>query len=266
MIKKSKLFFIASIIIFSQIGFTSAEPVFNDIHITVERALDTIIEFMAPFFEKIIGEYSGSEFFFLKVLILFLLIFIIGKILESLPLFDEWKNNKKVIWIISIIISILAVRFIKETELFTAIFIQYGALGASITAILPMVIFFYFIHNTKVGTFGRKIFWIIYASVVIGLWISKQSEISEVANWAYIITLIAIVLCIFFDKSIHSYFGLSDLKVFMKRENKEAIRRARRRIVELREDMEKRVIEHKDYLREVREEERKIRELSKGDY
>jgi hypothetical protein len=222
--------------------------------------INEAINFGTPFFEIVIGDYSGSEFFFGKILLLILLIIIIKNILDKTPI---GENNRNASIVISLIVSILAIRFINENSFFEAIFIQYGVLGIAITTILPMVIFFYFVHNTKVGTFGRKIFWAIYAVTMTGIWISKSSEIPEVANWIYIIIITASVVFIFIDKNIHAYFGLADFKKFEKKQNREAILRAKERLHKLRERLDRGIINQYEYNQGVREEEKLIRELSK---
>ncbi|MDP4039306.1 MAG: hypothetical protein Q8P57_01890 [Candidatus Pacearchaeota archaeon] len=261
--KKRDLIFIqVLLLVIISIGNVSAQSYyyFSNTKDFVSQGIDSITGVLSPFLENIIGDYSTSEFFFSKVLILILLIIIITKILEKTPIGDK---NKKVNVIIALLISVISVRFINENSLFETIFIQYGVLGISITTILPMVIFFYFIHNTKVGTFGRKIFWTIYTITLTAIWISKSSEIPEVANWIYGLTITSAIIFIFFDKTIHSYFGLTDVKKFQKKQNKEAILRAKERIHKLNERLDNGIIDNYEWHRGMKEEENLIKELSK---
>lgn len=256
--KKRFYFFLVLLILIPLISAQSYQ--FDKAVDIVSRILDSAIGLMTPFLEKVIGDYSSSEFFFGKVLLLILLIIICAKILEKTPL---GGSNTKVSWIISIIISILAVRFINDNNFFEAIFVQYGTLGIAITTILPMAIFFYFVNNLEMGTFGRKMFWFIYGAILTGIWISKQSEIDEIANYIYIASVLACAIFIFLDKSIHSYFGLSHIKAFMKKENREGIYRAKEIIKKARERLDTNIINRWEYNQIEREEIAKIKEFSK---
>jgi branched-subunit amino acid transport protein AzlD len=233
---------------------------FNAARGIVLDVLNAMLGFLAPFLEAVIGDYTTSEFFFSKVLVLILLTIIIAKLLEKTPIGDGRKGFNL---IVSVLISVLAVRFINENSLFEAIFIQYGVLGVAITTILPMVIFFYFVHNTNVGTYGRKMFWGIYAITLGAIWLSKSSELPEVANWIYALTFIAAIGFIAADNTIHSYFGLSDFKKFEKKSNKKRIREAHEELDELKEHFAKRRISFREFKEERRALEDYIRELSK---
>ncbi len=226
----------------------------------VTKIIDTVLGILSPVFEQIIGDYSTSDFFFSKILLLIMLIVICKKVLDITP-FGE--DNKRVSLIISIIVSIIAIRFINENDFFEAIFIQYGALGIAITTILPMVIFFYFIHNTKVGAYGRKVFWALYGITLGAIWILKSSEIPEVANWIYGLTLLAAIIFIFFDKPIHSYFGLSDFRKFERESSKKRIRELNRELNQLRKDYEEGLVDRRDYRLEEATLKERITELSK---
>ncbi len=260
MIKKFKLLFSILVSILFVLPMINAAFDFDYAKEQATRVIDAALGLSSPFLEKIIGDYNDSEFFFGKVLVLILLILIIKNILDRTPIGED---NKKISFLVALIVSILAVRFMNQNNFFEAILIQYGVLGIAITTILPMVIFFYFIHNTKVGTYGRKLFWAIYAITLGAIWISKSAEIPEVANWIYTLSFLAAIIFIFFDKSIHSYFGITDFKRFEKKQNREAILRAKERIAKLNERLDKGIINRYEYGHGIREEEKLIKELSK---
>lgn len=225
----------------------------------VSRVIDSGMGLLTPFFEKILGESSSSEFFFHQLLILLLLILITKKILDKTPI---GENNAKISFLVSVIVSILAVRFIVSNNFFESIFLQYGVLGIAITTVLPMVIFFWFIHATKIGTYGRKLFWLFYIIVLVVLWLTKAGEIPAAANWIYVLTILGAIALIFFDKNIHVYFGTSHLRVFMTQERKEAIARAKERIQKIMERERLGIISHYEASRELKELEKTVRELS----
>ncbi|MEM3091834.1 MAG: hypothetical protein QXD05_01750 [Candidatus Pacearchaeota archaeon] len=222
--------------------------------------IETFLGVVSPFFELVIGEYSTSEFFFAKVLLLFILIILCKYVLDKTPLGDQ---NGKFSLIIGIIVSILAIRFINENDLIRGILIPYGTLGIALTTILPFVIFFYFIHKTGVGTFGRKFFWFIFVIIMLVLWFSKSDQIGEIGNWIYALVLIAAILLLIFDKSIHSYLGLSDLRKYEIEKNKKRIWEAKKELDDLEEHFRMRRINYKDYKQEKEKLINYIKELSK---
>jgi hypothetical protein len=262
--KKRVTAYLTTILIFLMLPTITAQTpnIFRglDLGYGAQQIIDQVISFLTPFFQVVIGEYSTSEFFFHKILLLILLIVIVKAILEKTPIAE---NNKQAGIIIALIISVLAIRFINENQFFEAIFIQYGVLGIAITTILPMVIFFYFVHNTKVGSYGRKVFWAIYIIILIGIWIVKSAELPEAANWIYGLTILSAGVFLIFDKSIHAYFGIKNFKNFDRAQKKESIKHLRRRIVELEKDHRDGVVTDPEYESERKRIQKQIRQLSK---
>jgi hypothetical protein len=221
---QSKIFlFITLIILFSD--FISApkdspltSPEFNTAKDFVGKILDSSIGILSPIFEGIIGDYSTSEFFFAKILLLILLFLIINFVLKK-SLFNEKENLSMTV---AGVISILAVRFISENQLITGILLPYGTLGVALTAILPFLIFFYFIHLTRMNGFGRRLFWVFFAIVFLALWFSRKG-ISPIMDQIYIGTFSMIILAFVFDKRIHTYFKTWEINLFFRNTNERAI-------------------------------------------
>jgi len=174
----------------------------------ITRGINAVLGFVNPVLEKVLGDYETSEFFFTKVLLLFLLILISNGVLRKTPI---GKDNKKVSVIVSIIISILAVRFIAQNSLIESILVPYGTLGVAITTILPLIIFFYFIHNSGIKSFGRKAAWIAFAVMFVVIWLFQTPKISPIGNWIYGSTIVIIGIAAFFDKDFHYYFASESL-------------------------------------------------------
>lgn len=246
------------LIIFPLISAQTFE--FGEVKDQIAKVIDIVLGILSPIFETIIGDYESSEFFFSKVLLLILLIIITKNILDRTPLGED---NKKVGLIISLVISILAIRFMNENDFFGAILIHYGTLGIAITTIVPMVIFFYFIHGTKIGTFGRKVFWSIYGITMLAIWILKRGEIPMVANWIYGLTLVGVIIFIIIDKNIHAYLGLSDFKQFEKNTIKKRIRELKKELDDINEHFQKNRMSFPEYKQEKIRIEDLIKEFSK---
>ena len=171
---------------------------------SIKKVLDSSIGLLTPFFEFVIGDYSTTEFFFAKVLMLILLFMIINVILKKTPFGEKGQISL----LISAVISILAIRFISENELFNGILLPYGTLGVAITTLIPFIIFFYFLHETNIGPIGRRIGWIFFIIIFLALWALKYSDLSSTSNLIYFWTLVATIIILIFDKQLHKYLGI----------------------------------------------------------
>jgi hypothetical protein len=256
-LKKSLGFFLLAMLIIPSV---SAYFIDSEVESKITKMLDGAVSIVSPVFEKVIGEYNSSEFFLTKSLLLILLILILNKILEKTPI---GENNKKISLIIAILISIISIRFINENEMIEAILIQYGTLSSAILTILPLMIFFYFLHHIKVGSYGRRIFWMIYLVIMVSLWFSRWDNLNKTSNWIYASVILSIALLAILDKTIHGYFGVADFKKFEKRKNQETIRELKNELIRLEDYLKKKIVPYNEYKKEKQEIEIKIAELSK---
>ena len=94
----------------------------------IRNIIDQVINFVTPVFEIILGDYSGSEYFFAKVLLVILLTIIIHSILERMPLFEGYKGTTT---IIAIVVSVLGIRFLQD-DLIQTILLPYNVLFIAI--------------------------------------------------------------------------------------------------------------------------------------
>jgi len=241
------------------IPLISAAGEFDQASEIITKVIDSTLGFITPVMENIIGDYSSSEFFFAKILLLILLSIIIKTVLDKTPIGED---NKKISLILAIIVSVLAIRFMSQNEFIESVLIPYGTLGIAITTLLPIVIFFYFVHNTKIGNFGRKVFWTIYGIVLFVLWISRAQELPSTANWIYLLSFIAVIIFIFLDKSIHGYFGLADIRKFERQDNKKRIREAKEELEKLEEHFQHKRMSYSDYKKEKKDLKEYIKNLS----
>ena len=90
------------------------------------------------------GEYNG-DYLFERVLFFLLILSLVFMVLKSMPLFkdDIGSSSKKIVILLSIIVSILSIRFINYEWLLT-IFTTYSVLGATLMSILPFIIYYFF--------------------------------------------------------------------------------------------------------------------------
>jgi len=211
--KKSLLGIISVFFMLKLIPFVSAYWGYGSIDLRQgsDQVIQWVQDFAAPFFEILVGEYSGGEFFFAKCLMLVLLFIIIMFILEKSD-FLGMKKRRGISFLISMIIAILAIRFIPETDVIRAMILPYNVMGIAILSILPFVIYFFFIHKSNMGSIGRRLAWSFYAIIFGVLWYSRYTSLSPTGNQIYGWMLAAVVLCLILDKQIHEYFGSIELK------------------------------------------------------
>lgn len=175
---------------------------FNNAKQQVTRVLDSAVGIINPLAEIIIGEYSGSEYFFEKLLILGLLFILITAVLRKVKLFGE--DGSKLPIIISAIVSIIAIRFISTDELFFGILLPYGVMGAALSFLIPFILFFYAIHKFfELGSAGRKFSWAIFTIFFVVFMFYYASDLSGAVGWIYFLGIILCIFMIIFDKGVH---------------------------------------------------------------
>jgi len=195
-----------------------------------------IIVILIQFVSDLIFDINTFDEFLLAKILLFIIIFIVvNMVLQKNFLFS---SDKRLNTIIALAISILSIRFIPNNDFIQAMILPYTTLGIAITTILPLVVFFFFLHQSNIGQFGRRAGWLIFGSIFIGLWSMRGPELGY-ANNIYWIAAIFVVISLIFDKSIHSYFGLSSWRKV--REEARSDRRvlAEKKLFELGEDYSK---------------------------
>lgn len=190
----------------------------------VSAALDTrsitqsVIQFyqdsFEPIFEAILGESSSNEFFFAKVLLLLLLYVVIYFSLQKSAIFG---NRKGIIFVVSLVVSVLGIRYLPENDLVRGILLPYNTLAIAITTFLPFIIYFLFVHQSVSGGFGRRAAWALYAIVFAALLITRWNELAPTSHWIYTIAIILVAISFLFDKTVHEYFETHQLQAWGER-------------------------------------------------
>lgn len=187
----------------------------DQVSIAITSTIDAALTFFQPIFNVLFDTSNDSnDFFFAKILLGVLLFVVINAVLRNS---GPFKQQKSVVTIVSLIISILAIRFISDNDLTNGILLPYGTLGVVLTTILPFLIFFYFVHASNMSGGGRRISWIFFAIVFFVLWAYKYDQLGEVMNQIYGWTLIAMVIVFIFDKNIHYYFRTHEISIFYRK-------------------------------------------------
>jgi len=191
-----------------------------------------LIQFIS---DTILDINSFDEFLFAKILLFSIILIVTYTVIKQNTLFGG-KKNKPIQWIISSAVSILAIRYLPD-EFIQAILLQYSALAVGITVFLPLMIYFFFLHQAGFGPAGRKLGWMVFAASFLALWSFRYSELGD-ANWIYWIGIAFILLALLFDKSIHEYFGMSSIRKARSLNKLERKGKAQRDLYDLEENRE----------------------------
>ncbi|MEA3248201.1 MAG: hypothetical protein U9Q73_00685 [Nanoarchaeota archaeon] len=170
------------------------------------EAIVVLIRFIG---DTILSINSFDEFLFAKLLLFTLVLIITYTVIKQNTIFGG-ENNKPIQWIISSAVSILAIRYLPDNFV-QAIMLQYGTLAVGVTVFLPLTIYFFFIHQSGIGPFGRRTGWVVFAASFFALWSFRYEDLGS-ANWIYWIAIGFVIISMIFDKSIHSELGLSSIR------------------------------------------------------
>ncbi len=150
------------------------------------------------------GEIGNNELVFIKFLVFLLLLVIVKYSLSRIP---GLGNNKFVVTAATIVISLMAVRYLTTNEIINFIWLPYGVLGIALSSIFPLVIFFFFIENID-SALLRRVGWvtfiIIYLALAIYRWdsLAVGNEWWNNLGWWYILIACISFLILVFERSI----------------------------------------------------------------
>lgn len=204
-----------SIIFFSSLVTAGPVEGLEQLANGLKEVIMVLIQFIS---DTIFDINSFDELLFAKILLFSIILLVVYTVIKENAIFGGTKN-KPIQWIISSAIAILSIRYLSD-DFIQAILLQYGTLAVGITVFLPLMIYFFFIHQSGIGPFGRRVGWIVFAASFFALW-SLRDDLGN-ANWIYWIAILFVVISIFFDKSIHRYFSFADFRKAEKRLNEKA--------------------------------------------
>ncbi len=160
------------------------------------QVIQWITDFFGTLFTALLG--GNGDFLFERIMLFIIILAFTKTVLSEVPAFKD--KNKAAVWIISIVVSLLAARLGFATEYLRTIFLPYTALGIVISAVVPFVIYFYFVGSFKNRTL-RKILWIFFAVVFMALWLSRSDEVGGL-SWIYFWAAVIALIFFFFDGTI----------------------------------------------------------------
>ncbi len=255
--KKVPVVFAFLIVAFS--GFVSAGPVEGLRQLTdgLRGVIVVLIQFISG---TIFDINSFNEFLFAKILLFSMILLIVYTVIKKNSIFGG-IGNKPIQWIISASVSILAIRYLSD-DFIRAILLQYGALAVGLTVFLPWAIYFFFLHQSGIGPFGRRLGWIVFATAFFALWSFRHNDIGN-ASSIYWVAIGFVAVSMMFDKSIHKYFGMSGFRKIHGRINKRIEWDIEDRIAKLGTMLKDGIIKPDDYRIEISDLKKRLNELNK---
>ncbi|MCX6748005.1 MAG: hypothetical protein NT076_00200 [Candidatus Pacearchaeota archaeon] len=202
------------------------------------RIIDLIQQIFGPFFVAFLG--GSSEFLFERALLFFVIFSLVFIILGKINLFDDRAGAKV---IVTLAVSILSSRFLPEaaiTENIKTILLSYNVLGIVLTAGLPLIIFFFFVHSFESSAL-RKMLWIFFLVIYMGMWLSNYEAWGEL-SWIYFITGIAALIFFLSDGTIRRILVNAQMKQLGFNRRQDFEREIQRQIMKADEDLTKTII------------------------
>ena len=152
--------------------------------------------------------YGGDAFelMMIKFLVLILVLAITKFSLERTPF--GASQNAVIVNIISIAVSLIAVRYLTTEALVRFIWTPYGVLGVALSVFLPFLIYFFFIESMDdavIRKVGWTIFAVIYGALAYLRWDTFAGEEFNL-GWLYVAIVAISLLLIIFDSKVR--YGL----------------------------------------------------------
>jgi len=252
--KETLIIIFAALFFVGLIGVVSAASISQDL----TSILKELEEVSKIFFGAILGESNTGAMFFERCLLLLIIYGIIYSVLKNM---DFFSSSPFILPAISGAVAVLGIRFLS-TEIINSILLPYGALGGSIAIFLPFLIYFFFVHTSVRGTFGRRAAWILFAIVFAAIWVSRRSGGLISGNsfdYMYVVGFILVIISLIFDESIHKYFGLSKMSKAISNFHQQQTRAALRDLRQLEIDYRHGTVNAADYEYERKRLERLIK-------
>jgi hypothetical protein len=258
--KRNWCIVISCLVILFVIGLVNAQDVTGSIARGSSGLADIIVAAFGPFFAALFG--GDSSILFEKILIFLVIISIVYMVIRKMPVFQE---NGAIIFIVTISVSLLATRFFvySDNAIVWSVILPYSVLGVTLSAFLPLIIGFFFIHQAAGNSaFIRKMFWIFFIVVFIAMWDLRYDEVGGFA-WVYFWSAIVSLLFFLFDGTIRRAMIKSQMDATGDTTRENFARRIRRELGELETDKTRGYVTDSQYNRMKRDLSKQLKNLAK---
>jgi hypothetical protein len=250
-------------------GFASADPATTVTGFikSVSDVTSAIITGVQPIARLIIGtptatqEIDASTLTTVGILLLLIVFSLVYSIIDSI---DFFSSHTWVQVIVSIAVSILSVRFLSG-DMISAILVPYKALGIALTASLPFVIYFVFVE-IKLKTYNsflKKVLWIFFGVIYVFIYFLRQANQTSPYVWIYFVTALLAFFVALIEGTIQSWVARGQIESAHADSKKRLVREYKRQIVQLDEDLSKKIIDPNDWERETKKLKAEIANLLK---
>ena len=254
--KRMLSIFVLGLILFSS-GMSLVSAATGPVDV-IQGVVSGAYELVRPVLEGIIGDTDTAEFFLAKILFLVIIFAIIYKSLEKIPFFSS-SNTKWVLWVVSISVSILSIRWFGDSEIIRTVILPYSALGIAITAGIPFVVWFTITEFSNMLRIYRKISWIFFIVIFTSLSLMRRD-----AGFSYIYSITAILgfIAMMTDAQIQRLKHAAKLEKTRTYANKTLLDKLRDKLKDADDRYSRGDIDHEEFEKRVRELKIKINHLS----
>jgi hypothetical protein len=215
--------------------------------------------------EQNVGQYFAwflggtGDYLFERILLFFILIAFLFVIIKRIPFF---KNNLGANIVVTIAISLLISRFFGDTEYLKTVLAPYTVLGIALSAVIPLVIYFFFVESFESSTL-RKILWIFFIVVFFGIWSTRAPDLGQAA-YIYLLTGIVALVLLFADGTIRRIMWKERMGQMSAKTTEDAARQINDQLYKLHEDFDKKhIIDEEYYNKERRRLQKSLKSLRK---
>ena len=194
-----------------------------------------VYEIVRPFLEVFFGEVSDASILLAKLLFAFIVFSVVWMAIKNVSIF----GSRRMRWIVSLVATLLSIRWIMNVELIQAILLPYNALGIAIVSGIPFVLFFFVVKD--INPVYKKTAWIFFAVVFVGLWWFRSggdyaSEFTKFSS-IYLITALLALCMVVFDGYIKTWFRAAHASRATESSKRKLSRRLRKEYAEIKKDV-----------------------------
>lgn len=203
--KKLFLTLIISIMLFSSLGFISAQ---EDLNREAAKATEGVIEGVGQGISSLMSKYAFGDKEILTRIFFFILLFMI-----IYSIVGQIFKTTKFTWVITLIITALAILWIPSNFL-DAIRTQYGAMGAAILSLIPFVILLVFsmkVDSRIIANLVWIFFFVYYFTLYIYTTLTEKTGIITPENIPYGAAMIVGLFMIIFIGRLRGWWWKEQL-------------------------------------------------------
>ncbi len=200
---------------------------------SINSGIDSGVSGASPILSKLLGETPNGEWLFAKVLF-FIIVFSV--IWLSLDRIEFFSSKTWALALITSAVSLLATRWIASEALVNTLILPYSALGIAISAALPFILYAIVLEKGFEGPdhrITRRIGWIFFAVIFIGLWFTRDGLGGSPAPYIYPVTAALAIGMMFIDGTIQRFLRNMEMQKVGAANTEEAVTSLKEKISKL---------------------------------